>query len=152
MYKKEELKELKKEFWESFSIYCFHQPYLRGRKPMWMLYDTKVKGVELKFELERKGMIVALEVNHRSESARLEMFERLSWYRETLEKGFDEGALTWDICYVRHHGEQVCRIYCEMQGADFHRRTDWGELFAFMAKNMYLLESNFAEFAEELRD
>ena len=43
MYSKEELKNLKLEFWESFAAFCEVQPYLRGRKKIWTLYDTKVK-------------------------------------------------------------------------------------------------------------
>ena len=98
MYSKDELKNLKLEFWESFAAFCEVQPYLRGRKKIWTLYDTKVKGVELKFDATREGAFVILEVNHRGEEARLEMFERLTWYKDTLETDFPEG-LTWDICF-----------------------------------------------------
>ena len=37
MYSKDELKNLKLEFWESFAAYCEVQPYLRGRKKIWTL-------------------------------------------------------------------------------------------------------------------
>ena len=47
MYSKEELKRLKLEFWESFAAFCEVQPYLRRRRKIWTLYNTKVKGVEL---------------------------------------------------------------------------------------------------------
>ena len=124
MYSKDELKNLKLEFWESFAAFCEVQPYLRGRKKTWVLYDTKVKGVELKFDATREGAFVILEVNHRSEEARLEMFERLTWYKDTLEMDFPEG-LTWDICFVRDTGKQVARIYTAKSGIDFHRRQDW---------------------------
>ena len=130
MYSKDELKNLKLEFWESFAAFCEVQPYLRGRKKIWTLYDTKVKGVELKFDATREGAFVILEVNHRGEEARLEMFERLTWYKDTLEMDFPEG-LTWDICFVRDTGKQVARIYTSKSGIDFHRRQDWGEFFSF---------------------
>ena len=151
MYSKDELKNLKLEFWESFAAFCEVQPYLRGRKKTWVLYDTKVKGVELKFDATREGAFVILEVNHRSEEARLEMFERLTWYKDTLEMDFPEG-LTWDICFVRATGKQVARIYTAKSGIDFHRRQDWGEFFSFMASQMYLLERNFMSIAEYLRE
>ena len=151
MYSKDELKNLKLEFWESFAAFCEVQPYLRGRKKIWTLYDTKVKGVELKFDATREGAFVILEVNHRGEEARLEMFERLTWYKDTLEMDFPEG-LTWDICFVRDTGKQVARIYTSKSGIDFHRRQDWGEFFSFMASQMYLLERNFMSIAEYLRD
>ena len=151
MYSKDELKNLKLEFWESFAAFCEVQPYLRGRKKIWTLYDTKVKGVELKFDATREGAFVILEVNHRGEEARLEMFERLTWYKDTLEMDFPEG-LTCDICFVRDTGKQVARIYTSKSGIDFHRRQDWGEFFSFMASQMYLLERNFMSIAEYLRE
>lgn len=151
MYSKDELKNLKLEFWESFAAFCEVQPYLRGRKKIWTLYDTKVKGVELKFDATREGAFVILEVNHRGEEARLEMFERLTWYKDTLETDFPEG-LTWDICFVRDTGKQVARIYTSKSGIDFHRCQDWGEFFSFMASQMYLLERNFMSIAEYLRE
>lgn len=151
MYSKDELKNLKLEFWESFAAFCEVQPYLRGRKKIWTLYDTKVKGVELKFDATREGAFVILEVNHRGEEARLEMFERLTWYKDTLETDFPEG-LTWDICFVRDTGKQVARIYTSKSRIDFHRRQDWGEFFSFMASQMYLLERNFMSIAEYLRE
>ncbi|MCD8194337.1 MAG: DUF4268 domain-containing protein [Tannerellaceae bacterium] len=151
MYSKEELKKLKVEFWESFAFYCEVQPYLCDRKKMWILYNTKVKGVELKFDASRHGAQVILEINHRREEDRLEMFERLSWYKETLETGFPDG-LIWDVCFVRETGNEVARIYTACEGIDLHRRQDWGEFFRFMATRMYQLEKNFLSIAEYLRD
>ncbi len=130
MYSKEELKNLKLEFWESFAAFCEVQPYLRGRKKIWTLYDTKVKGVELKFDANRQGAYVILEVNHRSEDLRLEMFERLTWYKETLEQDFPEG-LIWDICFVRENGRQVARIYVAKRRIGFASESALGRFFHF---------------------
>ncbi|MDH6343954.1 putative RNA-binding protein YlxR (DUF448 family) [Parabacteroides sp. PFB2-12] len=150
MYSRDELKQLKVEFWEGFAAYCEVQPYLRGRKKMWRLYDTKVKGVEMKFDANRRGAYVILEVNHATEDSRLEMFEKLTWYKEALEKGMEE--LIWDICFVRESGEQVARIYTAHEGIDIHRRTHWGDFYRFMATQMYQLEKNFLAIADYLRD
>lgn len=151
MYSKDELKKLKIKFWESFAAYCEVQPYLRRRRKMWTLYNTKVKGVELKFDANRKGAYVILEVNHRQEEERLEMYERLTWYKETLEKDFPDG-LIWDCCFVRETGNEVARIYVAKEGLDLHRREHWGDFFSFMARQMYLLERNFMSIAEYLRE
>ena len=151
MYSKDELKKLKIEFWESFAAYCEVQPYLRRRRKMWTLYNTKVKGVELKFDANRKGAYVILEVNHRQEEERLEMYERLTWYKETLEKDFPDG-LIWDCCFVRETGNEVARIYVAKEGLDLYRREHWGDFFSFMARQMYLLERNFMSIAEYLRE
>ena len=100
MYTKDELRELKIAFWESFAAYCEVQPYLQGRKKIWILYDTKIKGVELKFDATRNGAYVILEINHRQEDLRLEMFEKLSWYKETYIHSLVSGwkkTLTTDL-------------------------------------------------------
>lgn len=151
MYSKDELKQLKKEFWESFAAYCEVQPYLRGRRKLWVLYNTKVKGVELKFDATRQGAFVILEVNRKQEDDRLEMYEKLTWNKDYLEKDFPDG-LVWDECYVRETGQQVCRIYVSCGGIDFHRRQDWGQFFSFMAQNMYKLERNFLSIVEYIRE
>lgn len=151
MYSKEELKQLKVEFWESFAAFCEVQPYLRNRKKIWTLYNTKVKGVELKFDATRQGAYVILEVNHKKEDDRLEMFEKLTWYKEALEKDFPEG-LIWDICYVRETGNQVARIYTAKERIDIHRREHWREFFIFMATQMYLLERNFLSIADYIKE
>ncbi|MCC8094539.1 MAG: DUF4268 domain-containing protein [Tannerellaceae bacterium] len=151
MYSKEELKQLKVEFWESFAAFCEVQPYLRNRKKIWTLYNTKVKGVELKFDATRQGAYVILEVNHKKEDNRLDMFEKLTWYKEALEKDFLEG-LIWGICYVRETGNQVARIYTAKEGIDIHRREHWGEFFIFMATQMYLLERNFLSIADYIKE
>lgn len=150
MYSKDELKSLKLEFWESFAAFCEVQPYLRGRKKLWTL-NAKVRGVELKFDATRTGAYIILEVTHRSEEQRLEMYERLTWYKEPLEEGFPQG-LTWDICYVREAGNEVARIYASKEGIDFHRREHWGDFFVFMASQMYLLERNFLSIADYLKE
>lgn len=151
MYSKDELKDLKKEFWESFAAYCEVQPYLRNRRKMWMLYNTKVKGTELKFDVSRERVSVVLEVNHRREEDRSAMFEKLTWYREALEKEFP-GGLIWDAGYIRESGQPVCRIYTSREGIDWHRRQDWGEFFSFMAGNMYRLEKNYLAIADFIRE
>jgi len=151
MYSKDELKKLKLEFWESFAAYCEVQPYLKGRKKMWRLYDTKVKGVELKFEANRKCAEVILEINLRKEEDRLDMLEKIGWYKENLEKNILDEVI-WDICYIRESGEEVARIYVKKEGIDIHRRQDWGEFYQFMASRMYHFEKNFLAIAEYIRE
>ena len=76
MYSKDELKQLKKDFWEGFGLFCANHPVLGKRKSKFMLYNTKMKGVELKFDANREGAFVILEFNHSSETDRLSKYEQ----------------------------------------------------------------------------
>lgn len=142
MYSKEELKQLKKEFWEGFGIYCSEIPALKRRKSKFMLYNTKMKGVELKFDATRKGAFVILEINHHDAKLRLEKYEQFEQYKSIMEKQFPSG-LIWNFAFVRECGTEVCRIYTEKNGIDLHRRIQWMEFYKFMSDEMLKLERAF---------
>ncbi len=144
MYNRDELKQLKKEFWEGFGLFCSHHPVLGKRKSKFMLYNTKMKHVDLKFDAGRDGAYVILELNHRNEGARLDMFEQFEKYKVIMEADFPEG-LIWDFAYRLETGNEVCRIYSQKTGIDIHRRLDWMEFYRFMSEEMLKLERGFRE-------
>jgi len=142
MYSKEELKQLKKEFWEGFGTYCSLIPALKRRKSKFMLYNTKMKGVELKFDATRTGASVILEINLSNAKDRLEKFEQFFLYKSTMEKQFPSG-LIWKSDYIRECGTEVSRIYTEKNDIDLHRRLQWMEFYRFMSTEMLKLERAF---------
>lgn len=149
MYSKEEVKFLRKQFWIVFAQRCEIHPALRYRKKKWVLYDTGLSGIDLKFDVTRTEAIVMIEVNSRKENRRLEIFETLQKYRILLEEGFEE-PLTWDFCYTRESGQEVCRIYKELPDVDFHRQNQWPDIFNFFIDNMLILERNLMEIKDAL--
>jgi len=149
MYSQEEAKQLRKEFWELFGKRCSIVPELKGKKKKWMLYDTKISGLDLKFEAGRKSAKVMIELNHRSEEKRLKLFEMLLKYKTPLETGFGD-ALKWDFLYVRENGAQVCRIFTEQTGLDIHNQNQWPNIYNFFISNMLRLENNFKNIQEFL--
>ena len=142
MYSKDELKLLKKDFWEGFGIYCSNHPVLGKRKSKFMLYNTKMKGVELKFDANREGAFVILELNSPKEEDRLNRYEQFEKYKAVMEENFPEG-LIWDFAYKLETGHEVCRIYSQETGIDIHKRIHWMEFYTFMASEMLKLEKAF---------
>lgn len=151
MYSKEEKKQLVTNFWNGFNLYCSRMPFLKGRRRLWLLHKTTVPNVQLKFDPGRDRVQVILELLHRSESERLKKYELLEQCKSILEQGFSDG-LIWDFAFVRENGQEVCRIYTEKQGLDMHKQSQWEEIYAFMASNMYTLERNFIEVRELIKD
>lgn len=149
MYSKEELKQLKKEFWEGFGTYCSQVPALKKRKSRFMLYNTKMKGVELKFDATREGAFVILEINLNDAALRLEKYEQFEQYKSIMEKQFKDG-LVWDFAYLRECGTEVCRIYTQKTGIDLHRRIQWMEFYQFMSTEMLKLEKAFKTVKEAI--
>ncbi len=148
MYTKDEIKQLKKEFWEGFGVYCSQVPALKRCKSKFLLYNTKMKGVELKFDATRDGAFVILEINHPNAGKRFELYEKFKQYKPIMEKQFPTG-LIWDFAYIRECGTEVCRIYTHKPGIDIHRRIQWMEFYKFMTEEMLKLEKTF-RMAKEL--
>ncbi len=151
MFTKEEKKELIRKFWSQFDVYCLSHPELASQKKKWILHDTKISHLDLKFDVGRGFAMVALEINHRSQERRLKVYELVERYRPMLEAGFPNG-LTWDFCFLRDNGQEVCRIYTQTEGVDFHKVSDWHRIYSFFAENMMKLQDNFMEIQEYLSD
>lgn len=143
MYKQEEAKQLRLNFWEQFGRRCKVHPELRPRKKNFILHRTKIPGVALRFEVDRSVARVILELGQRNEDKRLKAFEILQRFKIILEEGFPEG-LIWEFYHQREDSKkEVCRIYTQLADVDIHRQNQWPDIYNFFIDNMLLLEENF---------
>jgi hypothetical protein len=152
MYTQEEAKQLRLIFWEQFGQRCKVHPQLKLRHKNFILHRTKVSGVALRFEADRNSARVILELGQRNEDKRLKAFEVLQQYKVIIEENFPEG-LIWEFYHQRKDSNQeVCRIYRELEDADIHRQNQWPEIFNFFIENMILLEENFMQVRDILKE
>lgn len=151
MYKRDELKQLKTDFWNGFADYCNTIPRLAQRKQKFMLYNTRLKGTELKFDVQRHEVAVVLEINHTDYERRIELFEHFKACRMLFEEAFDGMEVVYEPFYKLETCKDVCRIYIRLADEmDFHRRDDWQKFYGFMARNMMRLERIFNQAKQAL--
>jgi hypothetical protein len=152
MYSKDELKELRLNFWQNFKSYCETQAALHYKKKRWILNEIQIRGVALRFDVDRENAKVILELQNKHEDRRLQIFEILERYKVVLEEGFENG-LIWEFYHQREdNGQEVCRIYTQFEGADWHRQSQWPEIYEFFIKNMLQLEENFLMVKESVKE
>lgn len=144
MYTRAEAKQLRFDFWEEFGQYSKGLPELRPNRGRWITYYTGIKNLELKFEVQRHVMRVMIEVNHRNEDVRFDVYSQLEKYKVIIEEEFG-GPLTWDYVFTTASGNDVCRVYVENADYDFNNRNNWPQMFDFLAKNMIGVEKAFRE-------
>lgn len=149
MYSKEEKKELNLEFWRKLGNRTRKIPGQRGRAKVWIADRTGVKGVDLRFDVNRQRIIVALEINNKDENRRFKLYEKLEAAKKIFESEFGE-SLLWDFAYEKEHGEEVCRVYKQMEG-DFLTPEQWPAIFKFMIDNMCQMEKAFLEVQDYLK-
>ena len=153
MYKRDELKQLKTDFWNGFADYCNTIPRLAQRKQKFMLYNTRLKGTELKFDVQWHEVAVVLEINHADYERRIELFEHFKACRVLFEEAFEGMEVVYEPFYKLETGKDVCRIYIKLNDEmDFHRRDDWQKFYGFMARNMMRLERIFNQAKQAIED
>jgi hypothetical protein len=148
MYSKEELKKLRMEFWEKFGDYTKFYSLKIGEPIKWTLYKTGVKGLELKFELHKKHVVVCIEVNHKSEDRRLDIFIELEKYSAIINEGFGD-RIEW---LEEEKGFPFYQIAVSSDKLTFHNKDKWPEIYSFMAQNMWQLQTNLLNILEILQE
>ena len=149
MFSKEEAKQLRLEFWQKLANKTRRLPGQKGRKRLWILGNTGIKGLDLRFDVGREKIIVALEINIKNEDKRLALYEKLEAAKGIFEGEFGE-SLIWDYAYVKDNGREVCRVYVERPG-DMYQKETWTEIFTFMIDRMIRLEKAFLEVKDYLK-
>ncbi|WP_430934056.1 DUF4268 domain-containing protein [Saccharicrinis sp. 156] len=149
MYSKEEEKELKLAFWSKLGNRTRKIPGQRGKVKTWIGDRTNIKGVDLRFDVGRKKIAVALEINVKYETRRLALYEKLEATKKIFENEFGE-ELIWDFAYEKEYGEEVCRVYKEMDG-DYLAQEQWPAIFSFMIDKMLRMEKAFLEVKDFLK-
>lgn len=142
MYSKEETQRLKREFWTAFA-----ERYPRK----WLLYDTKIKDLSLKFHVDNKKAMVLLDVESRDDEKRAAYFGKLQSLQSLLEIDFGDDFIFEEDHYLEN-GKAISRISTTRNGLSLSRREDWEAIFSFFADRMNALETFFLEYADYIRD
>jgi len=147
MFSKEEAKQLREEFWNQFHTISKHRRLRKKLPGDWILSQTGVKALNLKFHVDRKVAQVGIDLETRNMDKRIELYEKLESVKKILEQTMGE-PLTWELDYLRENGKSVSRIYLQLEGVDIYESGTWPTAHEFMYKKMMKLE----EFYREYRD
>jgi hypothetical protein len=141
MYSREESAEIRKQFWIAFDVYS--RKYI-GAHRKWMLYDTGIKDLSLKFEINRDFARAMLSLESKNEDARFNLFVKISEY-EMLYSDILGTDWIWDEQLVLENGKTVCALYKQLNNVNIYKKDNWTEIFDFFAIEMLKLEESFEE-------
>lgn len=141
MFTREESKKIRQEFWTSFG-----KEYPRK----WLLYNTKMKEVQLKFTFNRKFAQVSLDIDDPDELIREYYFEKLESLKAILKSEYLPDII-FEKDYELPEGKTISRVYVELENVSIHNKKDWPLVKEFLARNMNLLEEFFKDFADFIK-
>ena len=142
MFSREESKKLRQEFWTSFGKEFPHK---------WLLYNTRMKEIQLKFTFDRKVAQVSLDIDDDDELIRSYYFEKLQSLKKVLLAEYLPKAFLEEN-YELPEGKIISRVYTELPGVSIHNKKDWPLVKEFLAENMFKLEEFFEDFKDYIKD
>jgi len=140
MFSKEESKKLIQEFWTSFGKEYPHK---------WILYNTKIKEIQLKFTFTPKFAQVSLDVGSQDEIIRAYYFEKLIALKTFLKTDYFP-EIEFRENYELPEGRTISRIYLQLDEVSIHNKKDWPRVSRFLHAKMLLLEDFFTEHSSYL--
>lgn len=138
MFSREESKKLRQDFWTSFG---------KSFPRKWMLYNTGIKGLSLKFHFDLKSAMVSLDIETLDLESRINLWEKLVSLRSILLDEYLPEAIFEDEIVLKNQKE-VSRIYVDIENVSIHNKNTWQETMVFLNKNMSQLEAFFAEYQD----
>ena len=142
MFSKEESKKIRQEFWTGFG-----KQYPRR----WILYNTKIKEVQLKFDFTNENALVSLDLTSNDELMRAYYFEKLESLMAILLNDFLPDAI-YEESVVLPEGKVISRVYTQLKKVNIHNRKDWPLVMEFMVDRMDALERFFLEYSDFIAD
>ena len=147
MFSKEEEKQLREKFWDEF-LTISRDRRLRKKLPGdWILTQTGVKALNLKFHVDRKVAQVGIDLETRNMDKRIELYEKLESVKKILEQTMG-APMNWELEYIRENGKSVSRIYKQLEGINIYDSSTWPAAYEFMYREMMKLEDFYREYRD----
>jgi len=138
MFSKEESKKIRQEFWTSFGI-----DYPRK----WLLYNTKIKDVTLKFTFTSGVAQVSIDIEPNDEVIRAYYYDKFISLKGILISEYLKD-IVFNESYELENGKVISRLYTELQNVSIHNKKTWEETMLFLSKKMAKLEEFFIEYKD----
>lgn len=141
MFSKEESKKIRQEFWIKFG-----EDYPRK----WLLYNTKLKELSLKFTFTTKIAQVSIDIDSNDELIRAYYYDKI-WSLEKILKTEHLPQIILNPEYEIEFGKIISRAYVQLEGVSIHNKNTWEQTAKFFYGNMSKLELFFYEFEDFIK-
>jgi hypothetical protein len=142
MFSKEESARIKKEFWIAFA-----EAYPRT----WLLYNTKIKDVSFKFNVDNKKAEVGLYIECKEDDKRKIYFEKIQSLENILRTEYLEDVVLERYFYLEN-GKEISKIWVNCEQVSVFNPKTWPTIFDFFHEKMTQFEYFFYEYEDYIKD
>ncbi len=139
MLSKEESKNIRQAFWEGFTKYSAPKRKRMGRPKTWVMQNTGIKAVDLKFHIDEKMASVSIDVVSKSIDSRVAYWNKFLGLKTLLDTEFNN-ELIWDDMFALETGKDIIRIAMIKEQVNIFDRNCWPDVYSFFFKQMIKFE------------
>ncbi|TYP69923.1 DUF4268 domain-containing protein [Aquimarina intermedia] len=138
MFSKEQSKHIRQQFWIRFG-----KAYPRK----WLLYNTKIKDVSLKFYFSTKQAQVSIDIEQTDELLQAYYFDKLVSLQSILKENYGAEYI-FDDNYTLENGKVISRVYITKGQVSIHNPNTWEDTMLFLNHHMEQLEDFFVTYQD----
>ena len=150
MYSKEEIKNTKIAFWDGFTSYSSPKRRKLGKPKKWVMQNTGIKALDLKFHIDNKIASVSIDIVSKSLDNKVAYWDKLMSLRSIINQSFEQEVI-WDDMFVLESGKEIIRVGVYLDDVNILDRNCWKKVYDFFFENMIILENWLSEYVDILR-
>jgi len=145
MFKKEEEKQIRLDFWQELNVQFQNMRGAHGNKVSWTNFNTRIRHLYFRMEADQNGARLCIDLQFPDADIRGIFYEQFQEFEEKLTSIYGK-ALKWYPVFDHSNGKTISRIAVEQEGTNLFRRSDWPEMQQFLLTQFKALEKFWAMF------
>lgn len=141
MLTKIEKQKIRNNFWEKFAYRSSKTGGQSGLKKRWIMDNTKMKDITLKFDFNENRALVGLILQCRNKAKRHDIFDKLLCHRQKIDSFFSSSP-SWQSD-IDLQNRIVSGIFIMQEKVSVYRPEDWPLVFDFFFSQMKCMEKMF---------
>lgn len=138
MFSRGESKKIREEFWTEFG---------KQSPKKWILYNTGIKEVNLKFHFDNKKASLGFLIDTEDEILKPYYFEKFTSLKTLIKTEIDED-IVFEEYYETEVGKMVAYIFLQLDKVSIHNKKTWTQVFEFFNNQMPKFELFFLEYKD----
>jgi len=144
MYSKDQVSQLKQEFWTAFGQYMGPVLSAEGLRTNWINYKTGVKHIYFKMQADNKQASISIDITHPDTELQELFFEQFLTYKTLLHSTLNEDW-KWELHTTDEYGKTISRIYIELKSVSIYQKENWPQLISFFKPRIIALDEFWSD-------
>lgn len=149
MYSKEQLREIRTQFWADFKKHMQKHRSSNGRRMNWINYPSEVEFIFIRLHADNDGVAFSFDIQGKDAGVRAIVWEQMTELKIVLESEMGNEGI-WHENQFSESVPEFASIRWEKDGLRFSNPAHQQEIFEFFEDRLIRFDAFYQEFKEIL--